>query len=335
LSIPWLLGEKRQSLWGIAKLYLLFFIPFNFIILTLLAIDHGKLRFSTYNLVRLLVPLIYLVGILILWASGKVSVKTVVVINFLATAIMAIIRLFMEGFGFLSVPLLTEVKALIKNSLGFHCAVVLTICATQVDKFFILWRWDDWTMGIYMVAFTIASSGLNVVGNTFHIVLFPSIARTPQDQRADKMTEGIRQAMLMIIITMIPLMILSPYIIPLIFGKAFQPSGVVSVYLIMAFSLMSLKNIKIRCFRGFGEGFPGAVAELISVIVYLVTVIPLSSKLNIVGICVALGFGNVSALVYLFYYARSKHNIPIKSWWGLERATVEQFYEAMKGLINR
>src|SRR2546425_7355608 len=87
--MPFLLGEGRAHLWTVAQLYLLY-VPFNFVTLTLLATDQGRLEFTRFNILRLLVPLIYLTGILLLWAAERVSVGWVVAANFTAGAPLAL-----------------------------------------------------------------------------------------------------------------------------------------------------------------------------------------------------------------------------------------------------
>ncbi|NIO21042.1 MAG: oligosaccharide flippase family protein [Candidatus Aenigmarchaeota archaeon] len=329
LTIPWLLGLKRQELWSISRFYVLLYVPFNFVILTLFALDHGLMRFSQYNIFRLSVPLLYLSGILLLWFTGHVSVGMVVFVNLLSTVIVALVRMFMSGTELFMKPDFSEIWRLVKDALSFHGAAILVIAASQIDKFVVLKLWDNEFLGIYIVGLTVASSGLNMVGSTFHIVLFPSIAGSSQDQQYKKLTEGIRQAMFMLFFIAVPLMLLAPYFVPFLFGYQFTPAGILAVYLLMAYSLVSLKTIVIRSLRGFGEGLPGTIAELTALLLFLASVWPLSMQFGMIGVALALIFGNCGALLYLGIYLVQKHGVELRELWGLTPLTARQFYRAL------
>jgi len=334
LAIPFLLDAKRQDLWSLSRSYLLVFIPFNFIALTLLATDHGRLRFSAYNRLRLLTPLIYLMGIVLLWLAGKVTVAWVVVINALAIVIVAILTILLNGTLLFSMPVFSRAWELLKNGWSFHVVVLLTICSTQADRFVILRLWDNAMLGLYMVALNFATAGLNVVGSAFHTVMFPTLANTPRDLQALRLKEGIRRAMFLLFIVTGPLFILAPWVVPLVFGQAFKPAGVISLVLLLACSLIALKTIITRSLRGLGKGLPGAMAEFLSVGLFLVVVWPLSSRLNILGIGVALIVANIVALLYLGLYLKRRHQIELRECWGITPATARLFSKAVRDLLD-
>ncbi len=144
--LPFLLGDGRAYLCTVARFYLLY-IPFNFVTLALLATDQGRLEFSRFNTLRLLVPLLYLVGVLMLWVTGKVSVGWFVAANFAATTLMALLALLQHGSLFLHTSSLEEAKALVRFGLRFHPAAIVLLLASQVDLFVVLTLWDDATLG--------------------------------------------------------------------------------------------------------------------------------------------------------------------------------------------
>src|ERR1035441_6298778 len=96
LLMPLLLRGTGASWAHAASLYVLCFIPLNFLALTLLAVDQGQLRFQRYNLIRLSVPLIYAAGLVGLWALGAVRVETVLWANLAGNAVCTAIRIAMS-----------------------------------------------------------------------------------------------------------------------------------------------------------------------------------------------------------------------------------------------
>ena len=135
--MPFLLGEGRTPLWTVAQLYLLY-VPFNFVALVLLATDQGRLEFSRFNTLRLMVPLIYLAGILLLWVTERVSVGWFVAANFAATALLALLALGLHRSVFHPTPSLEEAIALCGFGLRFHPVTIVLLLAGQVDVFYVI-----------------------------------------------------------------------------------------------------------------------------------------------------------------------------------------------------
>ena len=88
LALPFLLRGSAAA--PLAQLYLLAFVPFNFLALALLALDQGDMRFFRYNLTRLLPSGVYLVGMLVLWALDAASLAAFVWASWLGTALTAL-----------------------------------------------------------------------------------------------------------------------------------------------------------------------------------------------------------------------------------------------------
>src|SRR5262249_721962 len=259
--VPFLLGEGRAPLVPLARIYLLVFIPFNFIVLSLLASDHGGLHFAFYNTLRLLVPLIYLLGLLALWATGRVSVAWVVAVNCAGTVLVTVVRLILLGSRIAMRPSWEEAKALLGFAGRFHLTSVLLLLAAQGDQLVVLTLWDNVAVGKYVVAFTISSSGLAVVSSASHKVLFPYLAQTTDPaMRTRLLTRGVRPAALLLVALSLPLALFMPWLVPLVFGPAFQDAAGPAWVLLIAYLFTALKTIVIQGLRGFGESRPGSIA---------------------------------------------------------------------------
>ena len=111
LLLPFLM--RGSSAGSLAQLYLLAFVPFNFLALALLALDQGEMRFARYNLLRLLPPGVYLAGLLVLWGLDAVSVASFVWASWLGTALTAIVRLLQSRDAVRARPSLSEARRLL------------------------------------------------------------------------------------------------------------------------------------------------------------------------------------------------------------------------------
>ena len=328
--MPFLLGEGRAHLWTVAQLYLLY-VPFNFVTLALLATDQGRLEFSRFNTLRLLVPLIYLTGILLLWATEKVSVGWFVAANFAAAALLALLALGLHRSVFHHKPSLEEAIALCGFGLRFHPATIVLLLAGQVDMFVVLALWDDAALGHYVIALTIASAGLSIISGAYHKVLFPHI--TQIQDRADQiglLARGVRHATLLLVALSLPLplALLMPWVVPLLFGQAFNDAVVPALVLVAAYVLVALKSIIIQSLRGLGEGGRGLIAAAISVVIVLVAAWPLGKHMGLVGVGIAVAMANLGSLGYLAYDLSRRFQVSLKDLWGLNPRTMNEVWSA-------
>ena len=326
--MPFLLGEGRAHLWTVAQLYLLY-VPFNFVTLALLATDQGRLEFSRFNTLRMLVPLIYLTGILLLWVTERVSVGWFVAANFASAALLALLALRLHGSVFHHKPSLEEAIALCGFGLRFHPATIVLLLAGQVDVFVVLALWDDATLGHYVIALTIASSGLSIISGAYHKVLFPHVAQI--HDRAGQiglLVRGVRHATLLLVALSLPLALLMPWVVPLLFGQAFNDAVVPALVLVAAYVLVALKSIVIQSLRGFGEGGRGLMAAAISVVIVLLVALPLGKHMGLVGVGLAVAMANLGSLGYLAYDLSRRFQVNLKELWGLNPRTMSEVLSA-------
>jgi O-antigen/teichoic acid export membrane protein len=331
--IPFLLGEGRAHLVSLARIYLLVFIPFNFMALSLLASDHGGLYFARYNTLRPLVPLSYLIGLLALWATGHVSVAWVVAVNCAGTVLVAVVRLILVERRIMTVPSLGEAVALLGLAGRFHLTTVLLLLAAQADQFVVLTLWDNAALGKYVAAFTIASSGLAVVSGASYKVLFPHLAhvRDPATQ-AGLLARGVRHAALLLVAFSLLLALGIPRLVPVLFGPAFQDAVNPARVLVVAYPFIALKVIAIQGLRGLGESRPGSMAAALSLGVFLLLAWPLGNALGLVGVGAGLWLANVGALGYLTYHLRRRHHLALPDLWGLTRRTMSEIWDGVAQL---
>jgi enterobacterial common antigen flippase len=159
LALPFLLREASAA--ALAQAYLLAFIPFNFLALASLALDQGDMRFARYNLTRLLPSGVYLVGLLALWALDAVSVAALVWASWLGTALTAVVCLCQSRDDLRARPSLSEARRLVASGSRLHGAALLAVLLAQADRLVVVTFWDDASLGLYVIALTFATAGLD------------------------------------------------------------------------------------------------------------------------------------------------------------------------------
>ena len=326
--LSFLLGEEREHLLFLARVYL-FYIPFNFLALSLLGVDQGKLRFTRYNAFRLMVPLIYLSGLLVLWATDQVAVAWVVGVNLLGTLVATLTRLGLHGRRLLVLPSWQEARILLRIAVRFHPATLLLLLAAQADLFVVLTLWDDATLGVYVVALSLASTGLIVVSGTVHRVLFPQLAHLSDPAaQAAFLTRAVRYSTVLVVGLAIPVALTLPWLVRILFGPAFGGAVPVAFLLLLVFPAVALKTILIQCLRGMGEGRPGTIAAAISLGAILILAWPLGMMIGLPGVPIALGLANVAGLAFIAYHLRWQHAVTLRDLWGLTPSTVGEVYRS-------
>ena len=207
------------------------------------------------------------------------------------------------------------------------------LLAGQVDVFIVLALWDDATLGHYVIALTIASSGLSVISGAYHKVLFPHVAQI--QERAGQiglLARGVRHATLLLVALSLPLALLMPWVVPLLFGQAFNDAVVPALVLVAAYVLVALKSIIIQSLRGFGEGGRGLIAAAISVLIVPLAAWPLGKHMGLVGVGIAVAMANFGSLGYLAYDLARRFQVNLKELWGLNPRTMSEVWSATSQL---
>lgn len=333
--LPYLLGSERAQWLTLARNYLVAFLPFNFVGLSLLAVDQAKLHFTRYNLFRLLAPATYLCGLLALWAFNAVTVENVLWVNWAGAFLVSVVMVATnKQFG--TYPCWKEAKKLLRISVRLQLATSLILVASQMDRVAIMTLMDNEAIGLYTVAFTFAASGLSILTTSFQAILFPKLARTDDvTTQREILAKGLRYVMLLIVVGSLPLMSLSPWLIPFLFGKEFKAAVVPAMILFVVYVPMAMQQVIVQSLYSLNQPRPTAVNAVVTSCVFFLTSWPLGVRFGLVGILLALLLANLVGLYYLLSYLRQQLGLLPKDWWGLNWQTVIQVIDLARVLLNR
>jgi enterobacterial common antigen flippase len=333
LALPFLLRGSAAG--PLAQLYLLMFLPFNFLALALLALDQGDLRFFRYNLTRLLPPAVYLVGLLVLWALGAVSVAACLWASWLGTAATAVVRLHGSRHALRARPSLSEARRLLAFGARLHGAGVLAVLLATADRFVVVTFWDDRSLGLYVVALTLATAGLNLVTGAFNVLLLPRLVQA-SDAAAHRriMGETLRYVSLLLSAGTAVLLLLCPWLLPLLFGDAYGGAIGLCLVLVVAYLPMALCQVIIHGLSGTGDWRPRILAQGLALGTFAALVWPLAGLLGLLGIPTALLVADSLALAYLLGFLRRRLQLSSPECWGLSLATVRHVWGQGRALMK-
>jgi O-antigen/teichoic acid export membrane protein len=333
LALPLLLPGAAAG--PLARLYLVAFLPLNFLALALLALDQGDLRFARYNLTRLVPSGVYLIGLLALWALDAVSVASLVWASWLGTAVTAVVRLCQSREALRARPSWSEARRLTLFGARLHGAALLAALLAQADRFVVVAFWDDASLGLYVVALTLATAGLSVVTGAFNVLLLPRLAAAG-DAGAQRriMGQTLRYATLLLAAGTAVLLVLCPWLLPFLFGAAYEGAIGVCLVLALAYVPTALREVIVHGLCGTGDWRPRILAQALALVTFAVALWPLARALGLLGIPTALLVANSLALAYLLLFLRRRLHLSSRECWGLSPTTLRHVWWHGRALLK-
>jgi len=314
--LPWLLGPERQAVSLLAIAYFAAYLPLGPLSTPLYARDLAEQRFSRVNVLRLSPSWLYLAGIGALWLAGAVSVASLVWASWLGACLTVLARCWVGRDLLASQPSVLEMRALLSLGARFHVGTVLSLLAGQADRMALFMLFDDETAGHYVVAATCASSGLAVVTSAVSFVLLPALAAEPDRCRARAvLATALRRTALFLYAGIIGSIAVTPWLLPVLFGRAFDDAVPLALLLLLAVVPFTLRQTIVRCVRAFGEARIGVTNELAVLASFaLACPVALGLGLGAEGLAAATIVANMAGLAVAGRHLHARHAIPAHAW---------------------
>jgi O-antigen/teichoic acid export membrane protein len=290
--------------------YLIFFVPANFIGLTLVAIDQGNQSFVRYNIFRLVPQATYLLSILLLWRMSIIDISTLLLASWLGTFFVCIGRWHLIGAGSLAYPKRDQMTALLRKGLEFHATAFAGVLFQNADRLICVAFFTYAELGIYAVASTISGAGLGIVSSATSIVLFPKLASTQEKaERRYLIRNALGTSCLVALFTNTILALIIPFLLPLLFGTAFR--GAVPIAMLLCFAQIPSSFVQITtiALRALDDWRAGPLAQIVALLVFAPCAVCLVPKLDLDGIALSLMVSQATAAGYLL--KRLQSNIGI------------------------
>ncbi len=319
--LPMTMAEQWRRWVPLTTVYLLFFMPSNFVGQILLALDQAAHRFGRFNLVRLLTYWTYSTGLLILWLLGTLSAATALFAAWAGTFVVATVGCWIHRRRLAVRPSWRVTRNLLQSGTSFHGATVLFILASQADRALVMLWFDPVVVGHYVVAQTLAAAALGVISQGVQLVLFPKLASIEDvTRRTAQLGLGLRYATLLLATATLGLLVITPWILPLLFGSSFAAAVPLALLLEVAFLPLALRQIAVSCLRAFNDGRTGAIVEGTALGLFAVGAEPMVAVLGVHGIPVALVAANLGALAVLTRRLKTSYGQSVRELWHIDAA---------------
>jgi O-antigen/teichoic acid export membrane protein len=248
----------------------------------------------------------------------------------------ALVRLYHSRDVLGARPSLAEARRLIAFGARLHGAALLAVLFAAADRFVVITFWDDASLGLYVVALTFATAGLDVITGAFNVLLLPRLAGA-RDTAAQRRIMGhtLRHATLLLTVGTAVLLLLCPWLLPLAFGAPYAGAVGICLVLLVAYVPTALRIIIVHGLSGTGDWRPRVLAQGVALVTFAVAVWPLAASLGVVGIPAALLIANAVALAYLLVFLRRQLGLSLRECWGLSPSTVRHLWWRANALVKR
>jgi O-antigen/teichoic acid export membrane protein len=309
LALPDLLPVGKHNLLPGAYLFLCF-IPINHLGMNLQGVDHGMGNFAWLNTTRALIYPIFFSGVALCWWFATDKIFWVAFSLLVANGSVVLLRLLAKKSSFLSSDQSEGTKKLLKASLPFVAASVISISYMQMDKVLLVWLLAPKEIGLYVAAFAAAGS-VNVLNSALGIVQFSSAAQSKPGFGFPALASVLRRGCIMSIVGGGVLAALLPWLLPMVYGDGFRPATIIGLVLLPGLIMAGLGEIINQALRGQGQPVAGVISKILGLVVMGIAGVLLAKLWGGMGIACGYLVGELVAfgglmIVAIRYYSDSE-----------------------------
>jgi O-antigen/teichoic acid export membrane protein len=335
LLMPWMLSRDKAYLLPVARLCLLL-IPLDIFNQVLLSVEHGRMRWRRYNLLRLSFSLFYF-GLILLIGTIHRSEVHLFVFAFLASHLLTVlVRLRIQGKTLAGGRLqFSECRHLLRAGLPYFGATAGNLISLQLDKILVVSLLSTDAAGIYAVAATFASGQFSL-GDALGATSFALVSNEKDSGSQEKIiTETFRQSALVSSGAALLLAGLIPFLVQPLFGFEFSRAIWPAVVLALAGSLTTSANILNQGLRGAGRPHAGLLSQLAGTAVMGVAALLLLRRFGLMGMACAVLLGGCTQVLSLVAAAANWLGISPRSFWPFGVRNVRLFFQQVASLRLR
>jgi len=296
--LPLLLAHETATVRMVGSWYLAAFVPVYLLSLFVATMFQGHLDLVGWNVVRAIVGLGYLafVGLFLLLGRTSVADFALASIGGMAlSAVAGLVWLYRKGWVGWK-PDFSVARSMLGYGARVHVGEMVNSLRQRVDQIAVASFLTAHDMGLYVVALTVANGPMILV-NTIAGVAFPKIsgAATPQE-KLRIFGVYLRLAMAMSVAGAAALAILAEWLVPLVFGQAFDRSATLCQIMLLGLPFFAAKLMFIQALNAFDRSLAIGWAEAAGLGAALAALYALLPRLGIEGAAWALVAANAVAL---------------------------------------
>lgn len=246
-------------------------------------------RYRAVMAMQLIQPLTYLVLVVILWALAVADTATVLLAYLLGLAATFVTGLALVRGSFSGS--LAEIPTLLKDGVRFAGSALAETASNRLDQAIMLPLIGATQAGYYAVATTIVTAPL-AIGQALGASYFTPIARASETKERRALQWASARSGLAISLVCFPLLCLvTPLIVPLLFGEDFRPTVTVVWLAALGGIAMTSGYVVSMALAAEGRGGRMTIAQVAALVASMGLLIVIGPLLGAVGAAVASSVG--------------------------------------------
>lgn len=250
---------------------------------------------------QLVQPGVFVLLILVLWASGSATTEMVV-----AAYIAGNFANFIAGLILTRIPVRGErvpLTELVHDGARYYGGSIAQIAGTRIDQVLALPLIGAAPAGIYAVAATVAAVPLTL-GHALAGSYFTLVARAGETERRSLQAEAIRSSLALAAV-LIPLLALASWALtPILFGDAFTAAIPVACVALLGGGLQIATFVGASSLNALGYGGHFTRAQVLGLVALVAALVILGPPLGAMGVALASSVGFVTTFMALLASAR-------------------------------
>ncbi len=283
--VPIVLARQEASVVRDCMIFLAS-IPTSLVALYLASVLNGTHRFVAFNIVRVAVFVGNAVGLVILAVLSNLTV-TSAMLAYLASQVITVATAVALVFPSLEGRLIRPERPLAREMLAYgwrsQLSSISNLLNERADQLVISIVFAPASLGLYVVAWTMTSlSGM--IGYSVALAALPAVAKadTP-DERQARAHEYVFLTALSTTVVVIPLLLLTPDILRIVFGPDFVPATDVTRILLVASIALGTGRVLGAALKGVNRPLDAGIAEGVGLVVTAVGLAVLLPILDLKG----------------------------------------------------
>jgi O-antigen/teichoic acid export membrane protein len=307
--MPWVLASQEPGVVQASRLYLML-VPLSLMTQYGSSILQGRVLLVAVNWLRLIVPVGYLLGTVLLHFIGELTIVSIIVLHLALNAfglLGTLLLLRQAGIGshVRVSPILAQ--QMLTYGLKVQVGVVMQGANLRLDQLLMAAWVTPAQLGLYVVAVS-ASSLTQPLTIAVRTVIMPSIVRLEDpNMRLAYLRISFQRYWLLSLLYILPLGATFFWALPFVFGADFRSAIWPAEVLLLGSLCMGAKEVLATGARALGNPWLGSKAEIIAFVVTVVLLVLLLPKLGIMGAAIA-SLGAYSTSLCMIVYGIQKTN---------------------------
>lgn len=313
LIVPHVVAERSGEVMLLIRVYM-FNIPAVVFLNLMRGLLEGTRRFGWAGAARFIFFAVQATGFGVLWLAGDLTVATAAITMMVSQAtsmLLALIAVWLQLRPSWQ-PSWTEFKTSMHYGMRDYAGGIADYATLRLDQLMLGAMASSTAMGLYVVAVRL-SEITTFAAEAVADALMPEMAASRKGDGAEALlARSLRLTIYANLIMLVPLWLVAPFMLRVLFGPNFVPATSAFRWLLIAAVVWSASAIVIRGLQGFGHPGLTTIARFVSALVTAGALLILLPRMGITGAAVASLIGYVVLLAVSLFALMHRRQL---SFW--------------------